>query len=173
MDPARTTRSELKILREEIGARARAISASVAEWPCRKGCDHCCRNLACLPELVEAEWEDVERGVGALTGEARAAVEERLAEIEDGTRAPYVCPFLDRENGACHIYEHRPAACRTYGFYVERGVGSYCAMIRERVESGEYAEVVWGNHEAVDGRLARMGEKTPMREWIQRRAAMR
>jgi len=100
----------------------------------------------------------------------RAEVEVRLANLQDGERPPYVCPFLDRENGACHIYSHRPVACRTYGFYVERGVGSYCGIIRERVESGAYADVVWGNHEAVDERLSRMGGKIPMREWLRRRS---
>lgn len=173
MGPARTTSSELKVLRDEIEARAAAISTSNGEWPCRKGCDHCCRNLACLPELAEAEWAEVERGLAELEAGARAEVESRLRELADGARAPYTCPFLDRENGACRIYWHRPVACRTYGFYVQRGVGSYCSIILSRVESGEFAQVVWGNHEAVDARLERMGERVAMREWLQRRAAMR
>jgi Fe-S-cluster containining protein len=25
------------------------------------------------------------------------------------------CPVLDLETGSCRLYEHRPAACRTYG----------------------------------------------------------
>ncbi len=157
----------------EIEERVVEIAASVADWPCRKGCDHCCRNLACLPELVEAEWVEVERGMEELEPDARAEVESRLTELGGGARAPYICPFLDQKNGACHIYLHRPVACRTYGFYVQRGVGSYCPMILQRVESGEFAEVVWGNHEAVDARLDRMGAPLAMREWIQRRAAMR
>lgn len=160
-------------LRKEIAARTEAIVSSRPGWPCRKGCDGCCRNLACLPELVEAEWREVEEGLAAVPCGVRRVIEERLRDVEDGARAPYVCPFLDRESGACYIYAHRPVACRTYGFYVERGVGSYCGIIRQRVESGEYADVVWGSHEAVELRLARMGPKTAMREWVQRRCAMR
>lgn len=163
----------LAILREEIAARGQAVAGSAQDWPCRKGCDGCCRNLACLPELVDAEWNSIEEGLSALPAAARAEIESRLAELDAGARPPFVCPFLDREIGACHIYSHRPVACRTYGFYVERGIGSYCGIIRERVESGEYSGVVWGNHELIDARLDRMGPKTPMLDWIQRRCAMR
>lgn len=167
------TSDPLAELREEIAARTEAIANSRPGWPCRKGCDGCCRNLACLPELVEAEWREVEEGLAALPGGVRRVIEERLRDVEDGARPPYVCPFLDRENGTCHIYAHRPVACRTYGFYVERGVGSYCGIIRQRVEDGEYADVTWGNHEAVEMRLAKMGPRTAMRAWVQRRCAMR
>jgi len=167
------TSDRLVILREEVAARAEAISGSMPNWPCRKGCDNCCRNLACLPELVEAEWASVEKGLAGLDSESRRQVEARLQRLNEGDRPPHVCPFLDESIGACLIYVHRPMACRTFGFYVERGVGSYCDIIRERVENGEYAEVVWGNHEAVDVRLGKMGPKIPMREWVQRRLAMR
>jgi Fe-S-cluster containining protein len=167
------TSDRLVILREEVAVRTEAISGSMPNWPCRKGCDHCCHHLACLPELVEDEWASVEEGLARLDSQSRQHVEARLQRLSEGARPPHVCPFLDDSAGSCRIYAHRPMACRTYGFYVERGVGSYCGIIRERVESGEYAQVVWGNHEAVDGRLERMGAKIPMREWVQRRLAIR
>jgi Fe-S-cluster containining protein len=149
------------------------ITAEFEGWPCRRGCDHCCRHLACLPELVEVEWHDIETGIAALPPESRLQVETNLAELNHGARAPYACPLLDRQTGACHVYSHRPVACRTYGFYVQRGVGSYCSIIRDRVENGAYAQVVWGNHEAVDRHLDRFGPRIPMRDWLQRRVAMR
>ena len=167
------TSEGLKILREEVASRAAAISGSAPGWPCRKGCDNCCRNLACLPELIEEEWASVEEGLAGLDAESLEIVEARLMGLRDGARPPHVCPFLDETSGACRIYAHRPMACRTYGFYVERGVGSYCGIIRERVENGDYAGVVWGNHEAVDARLEGMGPRVAMREWVQRRFAMR
>jgi Fe-S-cluster containining protein len=173
MSRADRTDGLLAALRDEIAARAAAISGAVPEWPCRKGCDRCCQNLACLPELVEQEWADVEEGLTRLEAGARAAVESRLSELLNGACPPYVCPFLDRENGACYIYPQRPVACRTYGFYVQRGVGSYCGLIRERAENGEYAAVVWGNHEAIDVEIDRMGRRIAMLEWLQRRQAMR
>lgn len=168
-----TTSNPLRILYEEIAARAAAISSSTPDWPCRRGCDHCCRHLACLPELVPDEWSQIEAGLAGLPPEPRAAIEDRLAALQTGARPPFTCPFLDPDNGACHIYSHRPAACRTYGFYVLRDAGSYCGIIRERVESGACSSVVWGNHEAVDTRLDQLGPKIPIREWLQRRAAIR
>lgn len=103
----------LRVLQDEIHARVAAITSAASDWPCRKGCDHCCRNLACLPELTQPEWAEVEAGLAELDDGARAGVEARLARLEDGARAPYTCPFLDPENGACHIYRRRPVACRT------------------------------------------------------------
>lgn len=75
-----------------------------------------------------------------------------------GSAAPYTCAFLDPAHGACLIYQHRPIACRTYGFYVdERGVGLYCESIQKGVEGGDFADVVWGNHSALEARLAALG----------------
>ncbi len=160
-------------IRDEIEARSRAIADAAPDWPCRQGCDGCCRNLACLPELHDAEWDSIEEGLSALPAAARTAVEAHLIDLADGAPPPYTCPFLDRQAGACRIYLHRPLACRTYGFYVHRGVGSYCTIIRERVERGVYSGVVWGNLETIDTRLDRLGPRTSMRDWIQRRCTMR
>jgi Fe-S-cluster containining protein len=64
------------------------------------------------------------------------------------------------------VYEHRPVACRTYGFYVERDQGLYCGQIRERVDAGELADVVWGNQELVDRQLDSLGPRLGLREWF-------
>jgi hypothetical protein len=50
------------------------------------------------------------------------------------------------------------AACRTYGFYVQRDLGLYCGDIESRVAADRLPDVVWRNHDAVDHRLAGMGE---------------
>ncbi len=104
--------------------------------------------------------------------------------------------MLDREAGACLVYERRPGACRTYGFYVERGVGLHCAMITEAVDArpaGDVTQaldaapdaaeppVVWGNAESVDTALMQveteagyvlarspiaLSEPRPLTEWF-------
>jgi Fe-S-cluster containining protein len=78
--------------------------------------------------------------------------------------------MLDEAAGACRVYAHRPAACRTYGFYVERGLGLHCAQITEAVEEAATRDeaIVWGNQEGVDGALARLhveGAPLPLTEW--------
>lgn len=49
-------------------------------------------------------------------------------------------------------------ACRSYGYYVQRELGLDCHDIETRVAAGTLADVVWGNHDAIDSRLAGFGE---------------
>ncbi len=85
-----------------------------------------------------------------------------MAELDPAQR-PIVCPFLDRTEHSCLIYEYRPVACRTYGFYVERDKGLYCEEIRIRVDSGEFSDVVWGNACSVETRMQSFGKQVAMR----------
>jgi hypothetical protein len=57
-------------------------------------------------------------------------------------------------------------ACRSYGFYVQRQLGLYCPEIEVRVADDSLADVVWGNHDAIDQRLADLGESRPLTEWF-------
>jgi hypothetical protein len=59
-------------------------------------------------------------------------------------------------------------ACRTYGFYVQRDKGLYCQEIEARVADGFMSDVVWGNHEAIEHRLASLGETRALTEWFKR-----
>jgi len=138
----------LKILDGEADQRAADAVAMHPDWPCRRGCDHCCRHLHAEPALTEAEWQRIEAVVGT------EQVRQRLVDFAG---PPYACPFLD--DGACSIYDVRPVACRTYGFYVERGTGLYCAQIEQR----DFAGVVWGNQVAVDRALDTLGPRIPLR----------
>jgi Fe-S-cluster containining protein len=106
--------------------------------------------------LVGAEWELLREGLDALPADVRAEVDARIedlaTQIREGTlAAPIVCPMLDENEGACRVYAHRPAACRTYGFYVERGIGLHCSMVTGAVgaRSRDEEPVVWGNQESV------------------------
>ena len=75
---------------------------------------------------------------------------------------PVTCPLLDPQSGACPVYAARPLACRSYGFYVERDTGLYCAEIEARVAAGAYPEVIWGHQGRLETRLAALGETRPL-----------
>jgi len=74
--------------------------------------------------------------------------------------------LLDRTAGACQVYAHRPVACRSYGFYVQRELGLFCKDIESQVADGSLDEVVWGNQDAVDRQLADCGETRELTEWF-------
>lgn len=155
---------ELRILQDTVATRAAEISSSVPDWPCRRGCDHCCRHLARLPEATQSEWNLVREGFWKLPTAAQAEIRERGLALDD--ERPVVCPFLERSAGVCLVYAERPMACRTYGFYVERGVGLYCGDIERKVELGELRNVVWGNQESIAVAQAAMGPLLSLREGL-------
>lgn len=167
--------SALVRLHVEIDARVREIRDDRPDWLCGKGCDGCCRRLAEIPRLSEAEWDLLRTGLAGLAPERLAEIGremnalDALETLEAGAvqRArPVVCPLLDRASGACPVYAERPVACRTYGFYVQRDKGLYCQDIESRVADGALADVVWGNHDAIDRRLAGLGESRALTEWF-------
>ena len=153
-------------LHTDIDRRVQAVRDDTAEWPCAKGCDHCCRRLAEIPTLTRAEWELLRAGLAALPAAQRDEVGQRIAALATSNERPVTCPFLDRNTGACPVYPFRPVACRTYGFYVQRDRGLYCGEIESRVASGDLANVIWGNHDAVDRCLAALGEARLLTEWF-------
>ena len=167
-------RTRLLAIYDDVERRARATSETHAWWPCRRGCDTCCRRLADVPRLVRAEWELLEEGLAALVPAVRSAIVARIERLETEARAPITCPMLDEQEGACLVYAHRPGACRTYGFYVERELGLHCALVTDAValhEQSEAAEpVVWGNQSGVDYALARLAEADaaplPLTAWL-------
>lgn len=154
----------LHVLYTEIDARCRAAVADAPHWPCRRGCDLCCRRLASLPELTAAEWEYLDDGLRKLGSGERDRIARRLNELAASSR-PFVCPFLDPGEGVCLVYSHRPAACRTYGFYVERDRGLFCGQIEELAGSGGLPQVIWGNHAGVEARLAAFGARRSLVSW--------
>ena len=158
--------AELIALHADIDTRVHSIRQDRADWPCTKGCDHCCRQLADVPQLSEAEWNLLREGLAALSADRLAAIRDEIATFSAGHSRPVTCPLLDRASGACPVYLQRPVACRTYGFYVQRNLGLYCGEIESRVAAGELAHVVWGNHDAVDRRLAALGEVRELTDWF-------
>jgi Fe-S-cluster containining protein len=158
--------SALSQLHSDIDARVQSIRENRPGWLCGKGCDGCCRRLAEVPQLTVAEWSLLQEGLAALLPERLREIRRNIAALA-GQR-PVVCPLLDRTTGACPVYAQRPVACRTYGFYVQRDKGLYCDEIESRVVEGALANVVWGNHDAIDQRLTALGESRTLTEWFER-----
>lgn len=158
--------SLLAELHTEVEARVQAIRAQRPDWLCGKGCDSCCRRLAEIPRLAAAEWDLLQEGLAALSAECLQAIQIRMSMLVRQASRPVVCPLLDESLGACSVYVQRPVACRTYGFYVERDLGLYCAEIESRVTAETLAGVVWGNHAAIDQRLIGLGETRPLTSWF-------
>ena len=129
-------------LHADIEARVQAIQEDNPEWLCRLGCDSCCQRLAEVPRLTAAEWDWLRYGLAALPSERLRKIGQYIAALAEQSSRPIVCPLLDLSAGACLVYSHRPVACRTYGFYVQRDLGLYCNDIESRVAGGAWAEVV-------------------------------
>ena len=152
----------------DIDQRVQSVLADRTGWPCRMGCDRCCRQLAELPRLTLAEWELLRKGLAALPPERLASIGYSMKAASGKQSRPYTCPLLDLASGTCPVYEHRPVACRTYGFYVQRELGLYCDDIASQVADGALPDVVWGNHDAIDHRLAALGEVRTLTDWFWR-----
>ncbi len=156
----------LSQLHADIEARVQTIHEENLDWLCRLGCDGCCRRLAEVPRITEAEWERLGDGLAALPQQLLREIGQNIATMDEQPPRHIVCPFLDQSAGACLVYAHRPVACRTYGFYVQRDKGLYCKEIESRVAEGDWAEVIWGNQDAVDHRLSGLGGTRTLTEWF-------
>lgn len=153
-------------LHADIEARVQAIRADHSDWLCRKGCDGCCRRLAEVPQLTPAEWDLLCEGLATLTPDKLGKISQDMAALAWHQSRLLICPLLDQSTNGCQVYLYRPVACRTYGFYVQRDLGLYCHDIESRVAGGTLADVVWGNHDAIDRGLACLGGVRPLTEWF-------
>ena len=153
-------------LHADIDARVSAVSDDNPDWLCRLGCDGCCKRLAEVPRLTAEEWDLLRAGLAALPPERLREIGRDVAALAEQASRPIVCPMLDQSAGACRVYAHRPVACRTYGYYVKRDQGLYCTDIEARVAYGDWAGVVWGNHDTIDRRLDGLGDSRDLTEWF-------
>lgn len=158
--------SPLFEIHADIDARVGFIRQDRPDWPCGKGCDSCCRRLADLPQLTRAEWDVLREGLAALPASQFDEISRKIMALAGGAVRPIVCPMLDDSSGACPVYAHRPVACRTYGFFVDRELGLYCGDIEALVAGGELDDVVWGNHEAIERQLAAFEPVRALTEWF-------
>ncbi len=166
-----TQRRKLRVIYDQIATRAESIADTrppSSPWPCRSGCDGCCRRLARAPELTRAEWLALWRGFLRLDAAARGRVRAQVDELRAAREGQHVvCPLLDRDAGMCMVYDERPAACRMYGFYVVRGEGRYCQQIADEVDAGRCDDVIWGNQYAIERTLEKeFGAAIAMTDWF-------
>jgi uncharacterized protein len=162
-------RNILTQLHSDIETRVQSIRGNNPVWPCRMGCDACCRELADIPKLSAVEWELLKEGLATLPQEQLREIGLNIAALADEPPpSSIVCPLLDQSIGACGVYAYRPVVCRTYGFYVRRGMGIYCKKIESLVTEGRLAEVIWGNHDAIDRQLCGLGETRELTDWFAR-----
>ena len=158
--------TKLAQLHVDIDRRVQTILQDRSDWLCTKGCDNCCRQLAEVPQLTLAEWNLLQEGLQDLTPERLQEVSNNMAALTQSR--PITCPMLDLAAGTCPVYAQRPVACRTYGFYAQRDKGLYCNDIKTRMDDGTWADVVWGNHDAIDQQLAGLGESRALTDWFER-----
>ena len=125
------------------------MDASHGPWPCRAGCDACCRSLGALPSLTEPEADLLWTAIEALSAEARAQIDRRVEALGKQASRPIVCPLLDDASGRCRVYEARPLACRTYGYYAGRDGDYWCDKVTAHV--AEHRDtLLTGNQVALD-----------------------
>ena len=151
----------LRVLDGEIASRVADITAAQPDFPCRKGCDHCCRHLAALPQLTAPEWDLLRSGIEQLPASTQADVRARLAALGPEPPRPVACPLLDSGTGACLVYTHRPIACRTYGFYTGRAHDAWCGLVADHVAQLD-APALLGNLDASEAALTRIGSCGPL-----------
>jgi uncharacterized protein len=148
----------------EIQQRVSETESVHPHWPCRKGCDDCCRSLAAVPRVTRAEWDRIVAALVALPATTSEELRERIRQSAGASRR-VVCPLLDLESASCSVYDARPAACRAYGFYADRQHVLGCFRIETLAENTP--DVIWGNHGALEARLAReLGESAPLPSWL-------
>lgn len=152
----------LPLLDDEIAARSLSTTTTHPDWPCGAGCADCCRSLAAVPEITHAEWERLATAIAALDADARAGVERAFDERRRSSARPITCPLLDAR-GLCRVYEARPLACRSYGFYADHEGVLGCHRILARADD---AGVVWGNHEALMRAQSALGERRSLLAWL-------
>ncbi len=154
-------RGALEELYARLDARARAVMERRQGWPCRRGCDHCCRHLAEPLPVTALEWEYLWEGFQQLPAEAQADVRARVEALRNaGAARPFTCPLLDPATGGCRVYAHRPLTCRAYGFVLSRGEGLWCHLIRDLLARQGDDGIVWGNQDALEEAVKRLGGPT-------------
>ena len=157
----------LELLDQDVAKRCTETASTHADWPCHAGCSDCCRSLAEVPLLTEPEWIRLREAIARLDAGARAHVEDAIAKRRElGAARPVVCPLLDDATGLCRVYDARPLACRTYGFYADRDGVLGCHRILAMSERDD--TILWGNHESLERAQADLGERRSLLDWLER-----
>jgi uncharacterized protein len=160
-------RRPLQLLFDQVAARSAALTLAHPGWPCARGCGACCRSLARVPELSRAEWLLIEAALDALPNAQRSACVEQAhaLQLRDQDQRCQ-CPLFDQSGEICRIYEARPLACRTYGYYAGRSHDAWCDLVERHVTDAR-DRLVLGNLDASEAELARQGgERRSLLAWL-------
>lgn len=156
----------LRVLDGRIASTVARTLEAHPDWPCRRGCDTCCRSLKQLPVVTRAEWDRLAGALQKLPDDTRQLVRKRLQFASATDR---VCPFLDTAKGECTVYEARPVACRSYGFFADREGELCCDDISHQIATRIFTDVTWGNQEAIERALDEFGERLLVTDWFDSR----
>src|SRR3954447_8993855 len=96
-------RDALRVLQDKVDQRVRLSIETVGSWPCRKGCDSCCRSLARIPELTLREAKLLRDGFRQLPQDLQSQILAHLRCVDPGQEY-IVCPLLDGSFGTCTLY---------------------------------------------------------------------
>jgi len=135
------------VLQDEVADRVAQMQHSHGTWPCAAGCDQCCRRLGALPLVTQTEFDPLWAAIEALP-DAEAVI-AAIGSATPDAHGHWTCPLLDPVSGRCRVYDVRPIACRTYGFYGGRDGDYWCEQVTAHV--GERRNtLIAGNQVAVD-----------------------
>ncbi len=155
----------LQLLFDEVAARCATLTEAHPGWPCARGCGACCRSLASVPALTRAEWLLIEAALDALPERERSACLSEAGALQHEDQRCQ-CPFFASHGEVCRIYDARPLACRSYGFYAGRGHDAWCELVTQHVAEAR-DRLVLGNLDASEAELARLGgERRGLRSWL-------
>ena len=88
----------LQQIQDEVRLRAEEIASTHGSWPCRKGCDECCRRLASTPRVTQEEWLLIAEAIEAFPAATAELMNQRIRDSA-GMLRPVVCPLLDADRG--------------------------------------------------------------------------
>jgi len=113
-------------------------------------CKGCCRfkemHSAWAPCLLEEEIQDL---LDKKIPPAAISSEKMLLLIPEPEGGQYICPFLNRQDNKCKIYEFRPFECQLYPFLIAfrnkkvlLTVDINCPYIAQHLKSQEFKQYV-------------------------------
>ncbi len=126
---------------------------------CSKGCSDCCSQLVTISksEVSLLLKIPVKINLEQLKKQHHLTTDNWTQELseEEGK-----CVFLNRDNGACNVWEHRPANCRNY---FVTGSNKHCSVFRRDPNlslslKSVYADVCISAFYALDGGEASMSD---------------
>lgn len=165
------SRTKLLALFDEVQARSGALMNERPAWPCGRGCGGCCQTLARAPELTRSEWLLLDAALLALPELEREDCLEKASQLAAelharGQEGPCECPMFDASTQVCRVYEARPLACRSYGFYAGRSHDAWCQLVADHVADVRENLIV-GNLDALETRLSRLdSERRDLLTWL-------